>query len=155
MSGATLEQFAKPELIDHIRNAKTDELPLAVAAELPDWVIEKLRPSMSDADILALGRALQQQAPLDVRVNAFRADRDTVLAQLRAEGLVVETSVEAAGARPPMDRPSSVMVPVVGRFSPERVRSVVVLPAPLAPISVTILPAGTSRLMPRRARMPP
>ncbi len=33
MSGATLEQFAKPELIDHIRNAKTDDLPLAVAAE--------------------------------------------------------------------------------------------------------------------------
>jgi hypothetical protein len=54
-----------------------------------------------------------------------------------------------------MSAPSSVMVPVVGRFNPERVRSVVVLPAPLAPISVTILPAGTSNEMPLMALMTP
>ncbi len=34
MSGATLEKFAKPELIDHIRNAKTDDLPLAVSGRV-------------------------------------------------------------------------------------------------------------------------
>ena len=38
---------------------------------------------------------------------------------------------------------------------PEMVRRVVDLPAPLAPIRVTILPSGTSRSMPRRAWMPP
>ena len=92
MSGATLEQFAKPELIAHIRNAKTDDLPLATAAELPEWVIEKLQPSMSDDAILALGRALQLPAPLDVRVNAFKADRDSVLARLQAEGFAVEAT---------------------------------------------------------------
>jgi 16S rRNA (cytosine967-C5)-methyltransferase len=92
MSGATLEKFAKPELIDHIRNAKTDDLPLGVNAELPDWVVEKLQASMNDAGILALGRALQQQAPLDVRVNVHKASRDAVLAQLQAEGLAVEAT---------------------------------------------------------------
>ncbi len=92
MSGAVLEQFAKPELIDHIRNAKTEDLPLAVAADLPDWVIDKLQPTMCDDDILALGRALQLQAPLDVRVNTHKANRDTVLAQLLAEGMAVEAT---------------------------------------------------------------
>ena len=92
MSGATLEQFAKPELIGHIRNAQTDDLPLGVAVDLPDWVIEKLQRSMSEADILALGRALQQQAPLDVRVNTHKANRETVLAQLLAEGMAVEAT---------------------------------------------------------------
>ena len=92
MSGAVLEQFAKPELIDHIRNAKTDDLPLGIAADLPDWVIEKLQLSMSDAELLALGRALQLQAPLDVRVNTIKANRETVLAQLRAEGMAVEAT---------------------------------------------------------------
>jgi len=92
MSGAVLEQFAKPELIDHIRNAKTDDLVLGIAADLPDWVIEKLQPSMGDADILALGRALQLQAPLDVRVNTIKANRETVLAQLLAEGMAVEAT---------------------------------------------------------------
>ena len=92
MSGAVLEQFAKPELIDHIRNAKTDDLVLGIAADLPDWVIEKLQLSMSDTDILALGRALQLQAPLDVRVNTIKANRETVLAQLLAEGMAVEAT---------------------------------------------------------------
>jgi 16S rRNA (cytosine967-C5)-methyltransferase len=90
MSAAMLQQFAKPELVQHIREAATDDLALGVAAELPDWVVEKLRPTMADADILALGRALQQPAPLDVRVNLHKADRDTVLAQLRVEGFAVE-----------------------------------------------------------------
>lgn len=92
MSGAALEKFAKPELIQHIRAAATDNLPLGVAAELPDWVVDKLRVSMSEADVLALGRALQQPAPLDVRVNAHKAGRDTVLAQLQAEGHAVEAT---------------------------------------------------------------
>jgi 16S rRNA (cytosine967-C5)-methyltransferase len=86
MSGAVLENFARPELIAHIRAAKTDNLPLGVAAELPDWVIEKLQPTMSDADILALGRALQQQAPLDLRVNIHKASREAVLERLLSEG---------------------------------------------------------------------
>ncbi|HQT01305.1 MAG: SAM-dependent methyltransferase [Hydrogenophilales bacterium 16-64-46] len=92
MSGATLEQFARPELIQHIRSAKTENLPLGVAAELPDWVVEKLQVTRSDADILTLGRALQQAAPLDVRVNAFKADRDAMLAKLQGEGLLVEAT---------------------------------------------------------------
>jgi 16S rRNA (cytosine967-C5)-methyltransferase len=86
MSGAVLENFARSELVAHIRAAKTNDLPLAVAAELPDWVIEKLQATMADADILALGRALQAQAPLDLRVNTIKADRDTVLARLQSEG---------------------------------------------------------------------
>lgn len=92
MSGAMLEPFAKPELIQHIRHAKTDDLPLGIAAELPDWVVEKLQATCTDTDILALGRALQQPAPLDARVNAFKADRDAVLARLRDEGLAVEAT---------------------------------------------------------------
>jgi len=86
MSGAVLENFARSELIAHIRAAKTDNLPLGVAAELPDWVIEKLQPTMSDANILALGRALQQQAPLDLRVNTHKASREAVLERLLSEG---------------------------------------------------------------------
>ena len=90
VSGAAMEKFAKPELIAHIRAAKPDDLPLAIAAELPDWVVDKLQATMGDADILALGRALQQQAPLDVRVNVHKANRDAVLARLRDEGHAVE-----------------------------------------------------------------
>lgn len=90
MSGTALEKFVRPELIQHIREAATDSLPLGVAAELPDWVVEKLQVTMSDADILALGRALQQPAPLDLRVNMFKTDRDSVLARLATDGVAGE-----------------------------------------------------------------
>lgn len=92
VSGALLESFAKPELIQHIREAKSDNLPLGVAADLPDWVVERLRPTLAEADILALGRALQQPAPLDLRVNMQKRDREYVQVQLAQEGLNVETT---------------------------------------------------------------
>lgn len=86
VSGSMLAQLARPDLIQQLREAGTGDQPLGVAAELPDWVVDRLRARMSDADILALGRALQQQAPLDVRVNTHKASRETVLARLRGDG---------------------------------------------------------------------
>jgi 16S rRNA (cytosine967-C5)-methyltransferase len=75
------------EWLAGIKAKSAGEPPLAVAAELPDWVVEALRPRHSEGEILALGRALQQPAPLDVRVNTLRSDRDTVLRELAADGI--------------------------------------------------------------------
>jgi 16S rRNA (cytosine967-C5)-methyltransferase len=36
-----------------------DTLPFEIRADLPDWVIEKLRKTMSDDEVLALARGLQ------------------------------------------------------------------------------------------------
>ncbi|MBI4195203.1 MAG: RsmB/NOP family class I SAM-dependent RNA methyltransferase [Betaproteobacteria bacterium] len=65
-------------------------LPLAIRAELPGWLIEKLRLQLTDSEILDLGRALQQPAPFDLRVNTLRANRETVLRDLAAGGIVGE-----------------------------------------------------------------
>ena len=67
-----------------------DGLPLTLRADLPEWIVERLHPQMSDDEILALGRALQQPAPFDLRVNTLRAQRDDVLPKLVAEGLRAE-----------------------------------------------------------------
>src|SRR5215813_11927774 len=47
------------------------------------------------------------------------------------------------------------MRPLCGRSKPEIVASVVVLPAPLAPIRATISPSSTSMVTPRKAWVPP
>src|SRR5207244_3043497 len=52
-----------------------DALPLAIRADLPDWVIERLRRTLDEAGLLALARGLQQAAPLDLRVNTLKAPR--------------------------------------------------------------------------------
>lgn len=73
------------EWLATVKGVKVEELPLSVQAELPDWLVEKMRATYSDADILAIGRAMQQGAPLDIRVNTLLAKRDEVLEQLHAK----------------------------------------------------------------------
>jgi 16S rRNA (cytosine967-C5)-methyltransferase len=64
--------------------------PLHVKAELPEWLTALLVHDMAGDEILALGRALQQPASLDLRVNALTADRDKVMQQLAIEGFKVQ-----------------------------------------------------------------
>ena len=67
------------EWLATVKGVKADGLPLAVRAELPEWLVEKMRASCSDEDILVIGLSMQQGAPLDIRVNTLLAKRDEVL----------------------------------------------------------------------------
>jgi 16S rRNA (cytosine967-C5)-methyltransferase len=80
-----LEPVLKPgekDWLATVKAVKVDDLPLAVQAELPEWLVEKMRASYSDEDILAIGKSMQQGAPLDIRVNTLLAKREDVLQQL-------------------------------------------------------------------------
>jgi 16S rRNA (cytosine967-C5)-methyltransferase len=59
-----------------------DTLPFDIRADLPGWVIERLRRTLSEEEVLELARGLQQSAPLDLRVNAMKAPREAVLDRL-------------------------------------------------------------------------
>jgi len=63
-----------------------DAAPEAVRLGLPDWLIERLRSAVG-AEVDVLAAALRQPALLDLRVNALRAKRAAVLAELQAAGL--------------------------------------------------------------------
>lgn len=78
------------EWLAAVKGLKVEQLPLAVQTELPDWLIEKMRASYAEEDILALSRAMQQPAPLDLRVNTLLAKRDDVLQQLRTQQIAAE-----------------------------------------------------------------
>lgn len=66
----------------HVKGAQIAMQPLAIQAELPQWLIEKLQTYLPDEEILKLGVALQQPAPLDLRVNTLLAKREEILTQL-------------------------------------------------------------------------
>ena len=55
-------------------------------------LIENLRRHLCDADILALGRSMQQPAALDLRVNTMLATRDEVLQTLQQEGMEAQAT---------------------------------------------------------------
>ncbi|ADE11177.1 RsmB/NOP family class I SAM-dependent RNA methyltransferase [Sideroxydans lithotrophicus] len=85
-----LEPLLKPkeaEWLGKVKSIDANALPLSIQAELPEWIVEKLRPQHSDDEILALGRSMQQSAPLDLRVNTLLAGRNEVLQSLQAEGM--------------------------------------------------------------------
>lgn len=75
------------EALAGLKAAPPSILPLAVMAEWPDWVVEALHHQRSEEEILALGRAMQNPAALDLRVNTLKSSREEVLAELEKLGL--------------------------------------------------------------------
>ncbi|MBI1965440.1 MAG: RsmB/NOP family class I SAM-dependent RNA methyltransferase, partial [Betaproteobacteria bacterium] len=73
-----------------VKAASRDGAPLAVRVELPGWIVERLARTMSEAEILALARGLNQPAPLDLRVNSLRASREEALRGLASSGIEAE-----------------------------------------------------------------
>ena len=63
------------------------DLPPAVRCDLPDWLYERLEQQFGVEETLALSRAMNQSAPLDLRVNTLKASRESVLEKLAADGI--------------------------------------------------------------------
>ncbi|MGB8339245.1 MAG: RsmB/NOP family class I SAM-dependent RNA methyltransferase [Burkholderiales bacterium] len=84
---APLLRDGEETLLVDLKSRPLDALPFAVQADLPDWVVEKLRAQMPDGEILALARSLQNPAPLDLRVNTLRTNRHDVLLALKQAGI--------------------------------------------------------------------
>ena len=59
----------------------------AVAADLPDWLWERLGRTFGDTGREALARAFLAAAPLDLRVNPLKTTRDDARAGLAASGI--------------------------------------------------------------------
>ncbi len=83
----SLVSEAETKWLIGIKAATPESQPLAVRAEFPEWLVEKLHGCMSETDILDLGHSLQQAASLDLRVNTLLANRDEVLAALSKDGI--------------------------------------------------------------------
>ena len=80
-------QPAEAQAVAAYKAISCDALPAPVRAELPDWVYERLAAQLPESEILTLGRTLQQAAPLDLRVNTVRGNRESALQALAASGL--------------------------------------------------------------------
>lgn len=89
---APLLKHDESEWLSRVKAIDLSGLPLPVQAELPDWLVERLQAFMSEADILALGRSMQQPAALDLRVNTLLASREEMLQALQAEGMDVQAT---------------------------------------------------------------
>jgi len=83
----TVLSAADHRWLAHAKAVKVDDLPPAVRADLPDWLYAQLGAVYPPAELEHLASALNQPAPLDLRVNTLKAERTAALARLQADGL--------------------------------------------------------------------
>lgn len=63
------------------------DFPPAVRCDLPDWLYQALETQFGAEETLKLAHALNLPAPLDLRVNTLKTDREAVLARFSADGI--------------------------------------------------------------------
>ena len=76
--------------LSRVKAQSLEDLPLALRAELPDWIVERLRSQLPEPEIAALAQGLNEPAPLDLRVNTLLAGRDAVQQALAVDAVVAE-----------------------------------------------------------------
>ncbi len=100
---------ATADWLNRIGTADLDSLPAAVALSLPDWLFEALCERFGEEEARALGRSLLEPAPLQLRANVLKVQREALLEQLGAEGIraraiaAVPCAVEVEG-HPALER---------------------------------------------------
>lgn len=96
-----LEGAIKPEEYKTLGELKGQALPpmsLADQCEMPDWLVQTLLTQMNEPELLALSQAMNRSAPLDIRVNTLKTDRDAVMAEFAAEGIAASLGRYAPAA---------------------------------------------------------
>ncbi|HSI94576.1 MAG TPA: RsmB/NOP family class I SAM-dependent RNA methyltransferase [Methylophilaceae bacterium] len=83
-----------------IKAKSTENLPLAIQADLPDWLWERLSEQYGEQEALTLARSLHLSAPLDLRANVVKATREEVLEQFAKDRIeAVPTPLSPYGIR--------------------------------------------------------
>jgi 16S rRNA (cytosine967-C5)-methyltransferase len=78
---------SESEWLERLQHVDRTALPFETRCNMPDWVLAALRGRFSDAEVEAIANALNQQAPLDLRVNRQKMHRNEAIEALRLSGI--------------------------------------------------------------------
>ena len=100
LSARALEGLVDEALAARIRAARPEALPAAARADLPDWLWLRLEAAHGEAEALRIAQGMLNAAPLDLRVNLARTDREAVLERLARDDIpAAATPHSPAGVR--------------------------------------------------------
>jgi 16S rRNA (cytosine967-C5)-methyltransferase len=83
-----------------IKAKSTEDFPLAVQADVRDWLWDKLVAQYGEAEALKICRSMFEQASLDLRVNTIKDNREEVLKRMIAENTNNENTIETTPYSP-------------------------------------------------------
>jgi 16S rRNA (cytosine967-C5)-methyltransferase len=99
-SARALQGLADEALLRALREARAEDLPPAVRADLPDWLWQKLEAQHGAEEASRIAQGLLNPAPLDLRVNLARIEPSAARARLGADGIeALPTPYSPAGLR--------------------------------------------------------
>jgi 16S rRNA (cytosine967-C5)-methyltransferase len=78
------------EFLARMKEIDRNLLPPQMRASMPQWLFDKLAAQYGEQETLELAAVLNTPAPLDLRVNSIKANRDDVVAQLATAPIVAE-----------------------------------------------------------------
>lgn len=78
-----------------IKAKSTEDFPIAVQADVRDWLWEKLVSQYGETQAMTICRSMLEQATLDLRVNTIKGTPEEVLAKMIAENINNENSIVA------------------------------------------------------------
>lgn len=87
---APVLKTSEEEWLSAVKAAREEDLAPAVRCDLPDWLYQRLEAQFGADETLVLAKALNQPAPLDLRVNTLKMNRETLLEKLAADGIAAE-----------------------------------------------------------------
>jgi 16S rRNA (cytosine967-C5)-methyltransferase len=87
LGGLTEEETA---FLARIAEIDRSLMPAQMRSNLPKWLFDKFVAQFGEAETLLLADALNQPAPLDLRVNSIKATRDEVVAKLAEAPILAE-----------------------------------------------------------------
>lgn len=100
---AALKHVVAPgerDWLDHVATIDPTSLPLRIRTNLPDWIYTAFAARFDTESMTALAAALNYPAPLDLRVNTLKANRDKVMESFVESGHdAVETPFSPLGVR--------------------------------------------------------
>jgi 16S rRNA (cytosine967-C5)-methyltransferase len=100
LSARTLHGLVEDDLARRIRAAPLDAMPPAIRADLPDWLWDRLSAQYGEGEALRIAQGLLNPAPLDLRVNLARIEREAARARLAADGIeAADTPYSPCGLR--------------------------------------------------------
>jgi 16S rRNA (cytosine967-C5)-methyltransferase len=76
--------------LERIKEIDRSLLPPKKRANLPDWLYDKFVAQYGEEETLELAAVLNTPAPLDLRVNTLKTDREKVIAELATAPIVAE-----------------------------------------------------------------
>ncbi len=74
--------------LERVMAIDKNSLPALLRASTPDWIMSRLIAQFGEEEAMQLTEALNQPAPLDLRVNTLKTDREAAEAALAHAGIV-------------------------------------------------------------------